>query len=124
MPRNGLWTVLVTEDELSRAVTRPDDSSDLLVRLQITRSHGGGARSRVCAVRIIGAQDPEAHEQSDRRRVAISALDGLSLAIECAHQHQADRDIVQACRLFLQMYAGGDPERESFIRECGGGNYL
>jgi hypothetical protein len=58
------------------------------------------------------------------RRSAIAALDGVSLAVEAAHAHQSDRDIVQACKVFLQSFAGDDRDRELFIRECGGGTYL
>lgn len=123
IPRNRLWITLATAEEVLHALPARD-GQDVRLRLQITRSHGGGSRCRVCAVRIAGPSDTEAEEQVERRRIAVAALDGLSLAMECAHQHQSDRDIVQACRSFLHTYVAGDLTRDSFVRECGGAAYL
>lgn len=124
--RSRLWTSLVTVADVTRALGEREegDQQDLRIQLQIIRSAGGTPRCRLCAVRVLAVADAEAEEQVERRRVAIAALDGMSLAMECAHQHQSDRDIAQACKSFLLTYVAGDPEREAFVRECGGSAYL
>eukprot|EP01041_Mallomonas_annulata_P001516 gene1516-2916_t len=141
LPRGGGWTsVLSTEEVQGGLIISSQEggvrSADYLeqqlqrhqqhgavLRIELSRNYSAGPQSKVCGVGVrmnppvvVGASNPSPRVESWKD--VIAAMDGVSLAVECAQAFHDDRELQQSCRSFLRNFAT-DEARRKLVKDCG-----